>query len=77
MGREFRTVPRNIKFEDLKNEALTKKLEKIDEDHKKGFKKSIDALRSYYLNYLEQTNFRKLPPTEIYQKTVMFRRSFA
>lgn len=75
MGKEFKIKQKGYNFEELKNEALLSKLVKIEEDHKKSFKDSVNSLRQYYLDYLEQTNFKDLSEEDLIKKSILFRSS--
>ena len=76
MGKEYNHSSNSKDYEEIKGETLNKKLELIEDEHKKSFKESINSLREYYKNYLECTNFTNLPKEEIYQKAVYFRSEY-
>lgn len=73
MGKDFRTIEKSYNLEEIKNEALLNKLVNIEEQHKKGFKDKVNSLRQYYLNYLEQTNFKGLSQEDLTKKAILFR----
>ena len=76
MGKEFRIMKKNYNIEEAKNEALLTKLVKIEDKHKQRFKDSVNSLRQYYLNYLEQTQFKGLSDEELIKKAILFRSTF-
>lgn len=73
MGKEFKVSQKAYNFEEIKNEALLNKLVKIEDKHKKSFKDSVNSLRTYYLSYLEQTDFTSLSGDDLLRKSIMFR----
>ena len=75
MGDEFRMIHKNYNYEEAKNQALLDKLSTMEDQHKRKFKDSVNSLRQYYLNYLEQTNFKGLSEEELMKKAIMFRSS--
>lgn len=73
MGREYRMIEKGDKIDNAKNEELIDKLTSIEGKNKEVFKSSVNSLRDYYLNYLEQTNFKTLSPEDQMKKAIYFR----
>lgn len=73
MGKDFRTIEKNYNIEEIRNDALLNKLVKIEDQHKQGFKDKVNKLRQYYLDYLEQTNFKGLSEEDLIKKAIYFR----